>query len=96
MTPALSPARRSEQAVVALNRIPREQMAGLPSGNNELAVETIGFREIQGERVAGMAVTPWMMSLLVFSAGGDAWETLALGDKQSFAFPSGPCRCVLV
>ncbi len=72
-------------------RIHREQMAGLPLLNNALTVATIGFRMFH-ERVIGIVVTPWMMSLMLLPGPDDQWQGLPLGEKQSHAFPAGAYR----
>jgi [NiFe] hydrogenase assembly HybE family chaperone len=84
---------RAAQVLAAFERIHREQMAGLPLLNPELAVAVSGFQEVQG-RISGVVVTPWMMSLLLFPAAGDDWQALSLGAKESFSFPGGAYRCM--
>jgi len=93
MSATLSAEQCAARVEAAFERILREQMAGLPLLNNELAVATVGFQNLDG-RVAGVVVTPWMMSLLLFPGPADQWETLALGSKESFAFPGGAYRCM--
>lgn len=90
MSPA-SAAQRAIEVAEAFERIHREQMTGLPLLNVELRVESIGFREFQ-DRMLGMVITPWMMSLILFPGPGDAWDGRALGDKESFALPGGDYR----
>jgi len=91
MSEPVSAEQRALQVQAAFERIHREQMAGLPLLNKELAVATVGFQAIDG-RVAGVVVTPWMMSLLLFPGVADRWESLALGAKDSFTFPGGIYR----
>jgi len=86
-----SPEQAAGAVQAVFERILREQMAGLPLLNRELEVATVGFRMHEG-RIAGVVVTPWMMSLLLFPGEGDQWETLALGAKESFDFPGGRYR----
>jgi len=45
-------------------------MKGLPIYNPTLAVEAIGFREVEG-RHAGIVVTPWFMNLTVIPSQAD-------------------------
>lgn len=82
---------RAQQVADAFERIRREQMAGLPLLNEAIMVTALGFRLHEG-RMLGMVVTPWMMSLILFPRAGDDWDRLALGDKQSHAFPGGSLR----
>lgn len=82
---------RADQVQAAFERIHHEQMAGLPLLNKALAVATVGFQINEG-RVAGVVITPWMMSLLLFPGVADQWDTLALGSKESFNFPGGAYR----
>lgn len=91
MSDPVAAERRAAQVQAAFERILGEQMAGLPLLNNELAVATVGFQTFAG-RVAGVVVTPWMMSLILFPGPDDAWEGLALGSKESFLFPGGAYR----
>lgn len=93
MNSPLSAEQRAAQVMTAFERIHREQMAGLPLLNNELAVAVTGFQEFQG-RISGVVVTPWMMSLLLFPGEGDSWQALSLGAKESFTFPGGAYRCL--
>ncbi len=61
-----------------------QRMAGLPIHNPRLTVETLGFRRI-GAGVAGVVVTPWMMSIVHVPD-----EVIARpGDSLDRAFPSG-------
>lgn len=94
MADIVSPELRASQVADVFDRIHREQMAGLPLLNEALAVATVGFQEYQG-RVVGMVVTPWMMSLVLFPASGEDWQSMALGDKQAHGFPGGAYRFML-
>jgi [NiFe] hydrogenase assembly HybE family chaperone len=91
MSETVSAEQCAARVEAAFERIHREQMAGLPLLNNELAVASVGFQTFAG-RVAGVVVTPWMMSLILFPGADDAWEGLALGAKESFPFPGGVYR----
>lgn len=87
-----SPEVQAARVAAAFERIHDEQMAGLPLLNQTLGVATLGFREHAG-RVVGMLVTPWMMSVVLLpGVEDDDWQAMALGDKQTHAFPGGSFR----
>lgn len=91
MSPSAKAQDYSRRAATLFERIHREQMAGLPLLNKALSVTVLGFEEFEG-RVLGMAITPWMMSLLLFPGPQDQWEGQALGNKHMFTFPGGTFR----
>lgn len=93
MSNSVSAEQRAAQVKEAFECILREQMAGLPLLNNELAVAVSGFQEVQG-RIGGVVVTPWMMSLLLFPGENDPWAALSLGAKESVTLPGGVYRCM--
>ncbi len=62
-------------------------MKGLPIYNPTIAVEAIGFRDVDG-RHAGIMVTPWFMNLVVIPSESDR-ETWVTGGSVRLAFPSG-------
>ncbi|MFO0346092.1 MAG: [NiFe]-hydrogenase assembly chaperone HybE [Labrys sp. (in: a-proteobacteria)] len=65
-------------------RAVEERMAGLPIHNPRLTVDTLGFRRI-GAGVAGVVITPWMMSIVHIPDVPLARP----GDSLDRAFPSG-------
>ena len=70
-------------------KIQLEQMSDIPILNPMIDVETVGFQNYL-ERKVGILITPWMMSLVMFPAENDDWSALAIGDKRTLDFPSGP------
>lgn len=70
------------------------EMRGLPVYNPALAIEAVGFREHRGHWI-GALITPWFMGVVALSPDADAWQDLALGDKQVWDFPSGAYNFVL-
>jgi [NiFe] hydrogenase assembly HybE family chaperone len=62
-------------------------MKGLPIYNPTLAVEAVGFREVDG-RHAGVMVTPWFMNLTVIPSGSDR-DIWVAGGTVRLAFASG-------
>ena len=62
-------------------------MKGLPIYNPTLAVEAIGFREVEG-RHAGIVVTPWFMNLTVIPSQADL-ALWVVGGTVRTRFPSG-------
>ena len=89
-----SPELYATRVANVFERIHREQMAGLPLLNKALCVTTLGFQDFEG-RILGILITPWMMSLLMFPAPQDEWQTKALGSKHSVAFPGGNYRFLI-
>jgi [NiFe] hydrogenase assembly HybE family chaperone len=62
-------------------------MKGLPIYNPTLAVEAVGFREVDG-RHAGVMVTPWFMNLTVIPSESDR-DVWVAGGTVRLAFASG-------
>ena len=62
-------------------------MKGLPIYNPTVAVEAVGFREVEG-RQAGVMVTPWFMNLTVMPSEADkaVWVS---GGTVRLTLPSG-------
>jgi [NiFe] hydrogenase assembly HybE family chaperone len=72
----------------AFTRVWLERMAGLPFLNEQLRVETLGFRDWRGVRV-GALVTPWSVNLLVVPAPNAVLAPVRPGDTHAWSFPSG-------
>jgi [NiFe] hydrogenase assembly HybE family chaperone len=72
----------------AFTRIWLERMAGLPFLNEQLRVETLGFRDWRGVRI-GALVTPWSVNLLVVPAPNAMLPPVRPGDTHAWSFPSG-------
>ncbi|ABN77257.1 [NiFe]-hydrogenase assembly chaperone HybE [Cereibacter sphaeroides] len=64
------------------------KMRDVPLVNKALHVEAVGFRLHEG-RPLGVLVAPWFMNLVLLPAEGEDWSTLAPGEKEIIAFPSG-------
>ena len=77
----------SQRIETIFTRIHEEQMQGIPLLNPHLQVECVGFQRYQ-ERLLGVLITPWMMSLILLPAEGEDWKQLKLGDKQTHRFPA--------
>ena len=69
-------------------------MQGLPFVHPDLLVEAVGFQVWQGGCL-GVLVTPWFMNLMLLPGAGDSWATLRVGEKCSYALPSGTYEFVL-
>ena len=65
-----------------------ERMHDVPILNNDLAVETVGFRDWQGQ-VVGILVTPWCMNIMMLPAASDDWPPALVGTKTMEPLPSG-------
>lgn len=63
-------------------------MQGLALINPELQVETIGFRDFDGQQL-GVLLTPWFMNLVML-ADDAAWQDCPQGTRCHVEFPSGP------
>ena len=81
------------QLVERFRQIHREQMRGLPIVNEQLEVEAVGFREVNGHRV-GVLVTPWFMNLVLLP-GTDEWDTVAQGAILKQELPGDSCEFVV-
>ncbi len=71
----------------SFNHILIDSMQGMPILNNDLAVEITGVQEWDG-RAMGVAITPWLMSLVLLPNAEDDWSSLELGEKIEHVFPS--------
>ena len=69
------------------NQIFETCMQGMPILNNALQVEIIGVQEWEG-RPLGLAITPWLMSLVLLPNEEDQWADAELGDKTTHVFPN--------
>lgn len=69
-------------------RIAATSMADMTLNNPALRVEAVGFRRWQ-ELWLGVIVTPWAINLMLLPAGSAAFMRLALGQRQTWSFPSG-------
>lgn len=70
------------------SRIAATSMADLPLNNPALRVEAVGFRCWQGLWL-GVIVTPWAINLMLLPGGSTVFNALALGQRQTWSFPSG-------
>lgn len=84
----MTPSQAADGFQRVFQRIAETRMAGLPLLNPALRVEAVGFRMWQ-ERVTGMVVTPWLMSLVLLPGKNDHWGDQPLGRKRAIDFPSG-------
>jgi [NiFe] hydrogenase assembly HybE family chaperone len=87
-------AQLSHRIEAAFTRIEQEQMRDIPLLNPQLRVQTIGLQQY-GERILGVIITPWMMSLILFPAEGEAWSGMTLGEKQTHRLPANEYRFVV-
>lgn len=60
----------------------------MPLRNPALRVESVGFREWQGNEV-GVLITPWSISLVVFPQAAATGRSLRLDERRAWQFPSG-------
>lgn len=67
------------------SEIQQQRMQDIPILNPALQVESLGFREWNGQSV-GILITPWFMNLIILPAA--PVPELRTGDSVSFAFPS--------
>lgn len=81
----------SQRIETVFNRIHEEQMQGLPLLNPHLKVACVGFQPYQ-DRILGVLITPWMMSLILLPAEGEDWSALKLGEKQTHRLPANDFR----
>jgi [NiFe] hydrogenase assembly HybE family chaperone len=78
----------SESLVDAYRRIAAERMAGIPFCNDNLTVDGVGFRDVEGRNV-GVLITPWCMNLVVLEAEPDDAGQGDYEEKRTFRFPAG-------
>lgn len=71
----------------SFNHILVENMQGMPILNNALQVQIVGVQEWEG-RAMGVAITPWLMSLVLLPVEGDDWNSLELGARVIREFPN--------
>jgi [NiFe] hydrogenase assembly HybE family chaperone len=76
---------RAAALELAFRRIAATRMLDMPLRNPALQVESVGFREWQGNEV-GVLITPWSISLIVFPTAPTA---LTLDERRPWQFPSG-------
>jgi len=76
----------SSDLAARFSDIHTQRMQGLPFVNDNLNVETIGFREFQ-EFEIGVLITPWFMNLVLLP-GADVAKGIAQGHKINACFPS--------
>ncbi len=77
----------SQKFEACFNRILSDNMQGMPILNGALSVQILGTQEWAG-RAMGVAITPWLMSLVLLPSSDDDWSELELGAKVTHAFPS--------
>lgn len=66
----------------------RTRMADVAIVNPNLRVDIVGWRAWKGEWL-GVLVTPWSISLMLLPGVGGCFRSLAMGERQSWPFPSG-------
>ena len=84
-----SPATRLE---ATFTRIWKTRMADLPFLNPALRVESVGFRQWEGQWL-GALVTPWSVNLVLLPGEG-AWEALPMGGERYAVMPAGRFRFI--
>ena len=78
----------------AFDRIHCENMQGIPILNTRINVECIGFQSFQ-ERVVGVVITPWLMTVILLPSEDEDWSNLELGRKKFLEFPSKSYKFML-
>lgn len=81
-------AEETERLVAGFRRIQAEQMHDFALLNPRLCVEAVGFREWQ-DRLVGMLIAPWFISLILLPGEDDDWRAFRVGSKLVHDFPSG-------
>lgn len=71
----------------------RTRMQDLPFVNAGLAVETIGFRQHQGDWL-GVVITPWFLNLFLLYGGGSLWADLSAGQRRLVQLPCGSLQFI--
>jgi [NiFe] hydrogenase assembly HybE family chaperone len=64
-----------------------QRMQQLPIYNPRLRVETVGFREFDGDQL-GVLITPWFVNLILLP-GSDSWASQPAGAACELALPAG-------
>jgi [NiFe] hydrogenase assembly HybE family chaperone len=75
-------------------KILHENMQGINILNHELDVEAVEFQEWD-DRIMGMMITPWFVSLIILPKAEENWEGGRLGEKENMSFPSRDCEMML-
>jgi [NiFe] hydrogenase assembly HybE family chaperone len=79
---------RAAALELAFRRIAATRMLDMPLRNPALRIESVGFREWQGNEV-GVLITPWSISLIVFPTAMPSVRALTLDERRAWQFPSG-------
>ena len=69
------------------------RMHDMPFVNPALAVETIGFVQLQGDWV-GVVVTPWFINLFLVFGGGELWGDIPAGERRYLNLPCGTLQFI--
>ncbi len=67
-------------------RILVESMEGIQILNRDLEVEAIEFQKFE-DRIIGMILCPWLLSLVILPKEDENWEDQKLGTRSTFPFP---------
>ena len=79
---------RAAQLVEGIAAVQRTAMDDSPTLNPALQVQAVGFRR-HGERLVGVLIAPWFMSLVLLPSETEDWFGLEPGTREYIPFPSG-------